>query len=120
MSNPNNVLLWLSRHEMTDDQKADLTEYSRIIHVNMTFPADSRDAVMEIFAKCEEVGATTVAGVFPAHVAVMLMVMAENPRFSHNLMGLLLPVSVPAPAKDGEVRGGGFVHHHWEYHNLQQ
>jgi hypothetical protein len=48
-----------------------------------------------------------VAGVFPAHVAVAISQLGVG-------VPVFVPVSVPAPAAEGETRGGGFVHSHWE------
>jgi hypothetical protein len=104
---------------MTPEQLSDLNNQSfiiceggaEVVSENMTFPARGEAAAEVIMAKAKQVGAEFVAGVFPAHVAVSLReVLGEedNPLF------LLCPVAVPAAAKEGEVRGGGFVHSHWE------
>ena len=136
------AVLWLSRHEMSADQKASLE--ARLAHsyvafdytnVNETFPAQSSDAIPRIAALVEDHKAANpgklaiVAGVFPAHIAAGLArasmfgsnsVMAEAEAWNTGEMPqtisfpIYVPVSVPAPAVEGETRGGGFVHHHWE------
>ena len=108
-------VLWLSRHAMTPEQEQALrNEFDTlelvILQHNMTFPADSVRAVEEIVALAEREQAHVVAGVFPAHVAARFALRAD----AHNFPMLALPVSVPAPAKEGEVRGGGFTFSHWE------
>jgi hypothetical protein len=75
-----------------------------ITQINFTFSAFGEEAANEILELSE--GYDLVAGVFPAHVAVALAARDDAPLIA-------MPVSVPAPAKEGEVRG--FVHHHWEY-----
>ena len=120
-------VLWLSRHEMTAEQSADLEAQIarsrraveiKVIHMNTTFPANGDEAAMMVKTLAHEV--SHVAGVFPAHVAVSLAHLGLDPNGGHNpvIGSLWLPVSVPAPAKDGEVRGGGFAHSHWERFDL--
>lgn len=116
-------ILWLSRHEMTKEQKEGLEKilqnyYGGPVDVtvdsrNMTFPAKGLEAAIEIvdILLYEEIDVVT--GVFPAHVAVHL---AEALRSSSTLF--FVPVAVPSDAKEGEVRGGGFVHSHWECLNI--
>jgi hypothetical protein len=111
-------VLWVSRHEMTEAQREALHETRRvvnypeqvsldIIYINLTLPAPSGDAVKAILAACEDWDTGLVAGVLPAHVAAQWMQMEVQ-------VPLYLPVSVPAPAVEGEVRGGGFTFSHWE------
>ena len=123
-------VLWLSRHEMTGEQMADLRRLLekeglpdnaefRVVWVNMTFPAQSRDAVEQIRSTADREGFNclrdlaqergVIAGVFPAHIAARLA------RSYNALPAVLVPVSVPAPATAGEIRGGGFAHSHWEW-----
>jgi hypothetical protein len=120
-------LLWLSRHEITEDQRSDLLkaveghaylpdcEEVEIIHLNITFPAKSRDAVREIIALIEEHKPQLVSGVFPNHVVLRLSVELDDlQRYAHELVPLLvIPVSVPVQASEGQVRG--FAHSHWEF-----
>lgn len=116
-------VLWLSRHDMTEGQYEDLEKelqkyYGKEIKImkqsrNMTFPARGLEAALQIVDTISNEEIDVVTGVFPAHVAVRL---AEQLRGSSTL--LFVPVSVPAPAQEGEVRGGGFVHSHWECLNL--
>jgi hypothetical protein len=116
---------------MTQDQKADLkdnlSQYYCAVDIqqrNITFPAYSLDAVeavknivadLDLPAGKEAV----VTGVFPAHIAARLAKAREYYRRPENLSDdglsfpLLVPVSVPTDAKDGETRG--FIHHHWEW-----
>lgn len=129
INNPTYVL-WLSRHQMTEDQKNDLAQRLtaldggqkilpsdlEIISKNVTFPAHSQDAVKLIRSLVEDLPVNSskhweykvVTGVFPSHIAARISQM--------NLNGVeyFIPVSVPAPAVEGEERGGGFVHSHWE------
>ena len=115
-------VLFLSRHTMTAEQSTDLVnliirsspgEYTsvEVITENMTFPARAEGASSVIMAKAKEVGAEYIAGVFPAHIAVELY---RDLAFNDNPLYMLCPVSVPAPAVEGETRGAGFVHSHWE------
>lgn len=106
-------ILWLSRHSMTPDQESALrADYQfpvEVVHRNVTFPARSSEAVEQIIALASDEGIKHVAGVFPAHIAAKFAQDADD-RDYH----LLIPVSKPAPAVEGEVRGGGFVFSHWE------
>lgn len=114
-------IIWLSRHAMTDEQREELIRRRRsvfwedtsspmheIVPLNVTLPAYGPDAVRVILDLCDEYGADVVAAVLPAHVAAawMLRDIAD--------VTLYLPVSAPAPAVEGETRGGGFVFSHWE------
>lgn len=114
-------VLWLSRHAMTDEQQAeliarirsdywddDMTPLHEIVQINVTLPAYGFNAVQEILNLCDQYGTRHVAAVLPAHVAAQW---ALNHRREEVLW---LPVSVPAPAVEGETRGGGFVFSHWE------
>ena len=114
----NERILWLSRHALTEEQKETLLIERRMvhwpsavqvefIHLNITLPAFSGDAVQGILDLREDKGADVVSGVLPAHVAAQWMQMEVK-------VPLYLPVSIPAPAVEGETRGGGFVFSHWE------
>ncbi len=118
-----NKIVFFSRHTLTEEQIKGLFELNLptdndvawdpavVLTVNATFPARAEEASAEIMAKAKELGAEYIAGVFPAHVAIELyrdLGVDDNPMF------MLVPVSVPAPAVEGEVRGGGFVYSHWE------
>ena len=120
--------LWLSRHEMTKEQLEDLSHFlapywwvdgqdlESVEHRNVTFPARSPEAVEAITKMVSELvgddeAPLIVCGVFPAHIAGALTRLL-NDGYVQALF--LVPVSVPAPAKEGETRGGGFVHSHWE------
>jgi hypothetical protein len=128
-------VLWLSRHKMTKDQEADLRkelsisalyeeedeppEYN-IVHLNVCFAARSEAAIQDILELCEEHSSHVITGVFPAHVALELYRRIKNvPTPRGELPYILVPVSVPAPAAEGEVRGGGFTHSHWEMFFLE-
>ncbi len=114
-------VLWLSRHEMTEDQQASLIrrlEYSvdpfqpadiTVVSANVVFEARSSVARRQIEELAREHEASVVAGVLPAHIAG-----AFARRQGWQAMQVMVPVAIPAPAKEGEVRGGGFVHSHWE------
>ena len=114
-------VLWLSRHAMTPEQESSLRgeilarelaeEVGEIVHLNLTFPAKGDEAASFISETFKERGFgrdDVLAGVFPAHVAVAL--------WRGTIDNIALPVSAPAPAKEGEVRGGGFTHSHWEWY----
>lgn len=114
-------VLWLSRHQMTPEQESSLREEIRargfaeevneIVHLNLTFPAkgdEAADFIAEIFRENGFGHNDLLSGVFPAHVAVAL--------WRGTVDNICLPVAVPSPAKEGEVRGGGFVHSHWEWY----
>ena len=114
-------VLWLSRHAMTEEQREELIQRRRsvswraattpmheIVHLNVTLPAYGHAAVRAILDLCEEHKADVVAGVLPAHVAACWMLRGIED------VTLYLPVSAPAPAVEGETRGGGFVFSHWE------
>jgi len=126
-------VVWLSRHEMTATQKESLAVMVReyvgstsldptldIVQRNETFPAKSGLAVRRLREIAEEEGLFDArngvkgifAGVLPAHIAARV---ARQDYGGIRLPTFLVPVSVPAPAVEGEVRGGGFVHSHWEY-----
>lgn len=123
-------VLWLSRHAMSAEQLADLETdphmgigfpvgqetQVEVIHHNATYPAVGYEAARQIIEIGASYGANIIAGVFPAHVAVQL---SRRDRWSNVytanvLKSVMVPVSVPAAAVEGEVRGGGFVHSHWE------
>jgi hypothetical protein len=122
---------------MTEEQSSSINEELiqatslDVLHKNITFPAYSDGAVNMIIEMCNEVKDAdwiVVSGVFPAHIAAALA-KARVASASRSLQeeiyhstgempqafpyGVVVPVSVPAPAKDGEVRG--FVHSHWEW-----
>ena len=106
-------ILWLSRHNLTMEQLSALKAESlgndlEVVHLNVTFPALGWEAADMIRDLLQQHGACHVAGVFPAHVACALVACAKD---THTLW---VPVSVPAPAVEGETRGGGFVFSHWE------
>lgn len=109
-------VLWLSRHDMTPEQVRGLQLHHgidgnvEIVKVNMTFPADSYDAALSILNTAREQGFSVIAGVFPAHIAARLALLRR--REVGVLVRVLIPVSVPVPAKDGETRG--FQFSHWE------
>ena len=118
-------ILWISRHAMTDAQREELTrrrpswktrEGIEIVHLNVTLPAYGYEAVRVILDLCREHQAGVVAAVLPAHVAASWMVRGVRtvPRQFGDDVALYLPVSIPAPAVEGETRGGGFVFSHWE------
>ena len=113
-------VLWMSRHKITPEQESSLREeilarelaedVSEIVHLNLTFPAKGDEAATVIAETFREKGFgddDVLVGVFPAHVAVAL--------WHGRICNIALPVSVPAPAKEGEIRGEGFVHSHWEW-----
>jgi hypothetical protein len=112
-------VLWLSRHEMTEDQKADLNqllqsnngcELGEIIHLNHTFAAKGFVAAEEIATLAQQHEVQVVSGVFPAHVAVRIRLSLDS--WIEESPMLVMPVSVPVPAVEGQVRG--FRHSHWE------
>ncbi len=129
-------VLWLSRHEMTESQVADLrgmmegTAYgpmSEVVHLNVTFPSSGLEAAKAIMALAEEHECSVIAGVFPAHVGMRLASLREEWAMYHPTEGvrkaslqlrsrtIAIPVTVPTSAKEGETRGGGFVHDHWAW-----
>ena len=111
-------IIWMSRHSMTDLQLQELRTLTHIqgevINLAPVFPANSTDAVEQIHQlagvmmhkniKC------IVAGVFPAHIAGALARRLPAPWWPR----VYVPVAIPAPALEGETRGGGFIHSHWE------
>lgn len=136
-------VLWLSRHAMTAAQTDDLRatlgcETVEVTPLNITFPARSADALQslnQLVAQHDlyldswgpagknpppaDGGAYgvrgAIAGVMPAHIAAAV----ARARYGNGVNGsisvpVLVPVSVPAPAAEGESRGGGFIHSHWE------
>ena len=121
-------ILWLSRHAMTNEQREQLVSRRQtfswkareasveIVHLNVTLPAYGYEAVRVILDLCKEHEAGVVAAVLPAHVAAAWMVRGVRtvPRQFGDDVALYLPVSIPAPAAEGETRGGGFVFSHWE------
>lgn len=106
-------LLWASRHEMTAEQKSGLAERLgselELVSVNITLPAHSDEAVPVLDSAVRQNECDVLAGVFPAHVAGALA-----RRSGWQKVRAFVPVSVPAPAVEGQVRGGGFSHSHWE------
>lgn len=106
-------VLWLSRHEMTEQQQRALMELLEdsfeVTARNVTFPARATEAAREIISLAKGLEINVIAGVFPAHVAAQLALVASNANVE-----IFIPVAVPAPAKEGEVRGGGFEFSHWE------
>jgi hypothetical protein len=122
MSEPKKVL-WLSRHAMTEEQLEVLghwfDEEITVTQVNAVYSADSEEAVEELVALGKEYDA--LAGVFPGHIAAayaLLRFKQELPEWykpnNREYLPMFVPVSVPAPAKEGEVRGNGFDFSHWE------
>ena len=128
-------ILWLSRHSMTAEQITHLRAKLRadvylaaaegdVTADNVTFPSRSRKALDSLLdlalfyrlygdnyeLQAEEFGA--IAAVLPGHIAA-----AVAPDRLGDLTltcPVYVPVSVPAPAAEGETRGGGVVHSHWE------
>jgi hypothetical protein len=122
---------------MTEEQSSSINDELipatslEVQHHNVTFPAHSEEAVNMILGMCNEVKDAdwiVVSGVFPAHIAAALAKarvasasrsLQEEIYYSTGEMpkefpyGVIVPVSVPAPALAGEVRG--FVHSHWEW-----
>jgi hypothetical protein len=112
-------VLWLSRHEMTEEQRTDLNqliqsnndcELGEIVHLNHTFAAKGFEAAEEIATLAQQHEVQVVSGVFPAHVVVHIRLSLD--RWIEESPMLVLPVSVPVPAVEGQVRG--FRHSHWE------
>lgn len=107
------TILWCSRHAMTEQQYRDLHIDEEVVSVNLTYPADAYEAAAMILAGADDLGAKTITGVFPAHVAIALIDLIRERKDGET--ELVVPVSEPAKAVEGEVRGNGFVHSHWEY-----
>lgn len=111
-------IIWFSRHDLTPQQRDDLAIKLgltiEVTSVNMTYPADGYKAASDIFDYAFVRGASAIAGVFPAHVALQLQWRLQALGRSEVLA---IPVSMPAPAVAGETRNGGFVHSHWELFN---
>lgn len=131
-------VLWLSRHALGPEQLADLLieinsgrrgsvpliEELEVVAINATYPARSAEALAHLNALVAEHGLFaasnggvkgSIAAVLPGHIAARVRdARYENGRNGHLPVAVWLPVSVPAPAKDGESRGGGFAHSHWE------
>ncbi|MDR2092301.1 MAG: hypothetical protein LBP58_03140 [Azoarcus sp.] len=123
-------VIFLSRHPMTREQISGLQAArslpdGRVVAAapppavecrNVTFPASGEDAARQIAALAIAEPDTLVCGVFPAHVAaqIALKLAARRATF-HAAPCVGIPVAVPAPAVEGENRGGGFVHDHWEW-----
>jgi hypothetical protein len=77
------------------------------------FAARGYEAAQYLIEYARRLGDTTlVCSVMPAHVAAAYAALTAQERHAPSIV---LPVAVPAPAKEGEVRGGGFVHSHWEF-----
>jgi hypothetical protein len=103
-------VLWLSRHEMSDEQKDDIAHIiggAELVTMNVTYPAHSDDAVAEITALARARNCRWVCGVFPAHIAA-----AFARRQGWQALRVLVPVSIPVAAVEGQARG--FTHSHWE------
>lgn len=121
-------VLWLSRHQLSADQVADLSVTLgftvEVTTVNMTFPARSADAVRAIVEASK--GFDIVCGVFPAHIAAAMQRESAYPvgemamlhsgidltRPMSTALHAWTPVSMPVFAEDGTPRG--FNHSHWE------
>lgn len=123
-------LLWVSRHPMTEDQKAGLPmdlQGLEIVHVNQTWVATDEAnvdigrnlAIWSELANMAEVGSGewTATGVFPP-VALEALAEAANPWFDGDprleRVILMTPVSRQAP----ELRASAdaaipFVHQRW-------
>jgi hypothetical protein len=114
---------------MTAEQLGDLKKcFSRmenvefnISSINSLFPADGNEAAEQIIKMIPKKvfgvqSREVVCGVFPAHVALSLVRMRNYKLYTGPSFDVLIPVNIPAPAVEGEVRGGGFIHHHWEFH----
>ena len=121
---------------MTDEQRGSLKDklepgdymwisVDDVIHLNVTFEAESWKALEQIRMLCKKhLGSKDyrhiVLGVFPAHIAAAVVQQWHGPDSLENIqfwdrVCLGIPVAIPAPAKEGEIRGGGFVHSHWEF-----
>lgn len=115
-------IIWVSRHTMTAEQYFALKNlvldtspgYSEIEveSMNLTLPETSPEACVLLASLAHERGAE-VAAVLPAHIAARWTAGRWSGRGVAKPR-LYLPVSVPASAKEGEVRGGGFTFSHWE------
>ena len=102
--------LWLSRHDMSAEQKDDIAEAIggvEVVTMNVTYPAHSDDAVAEITALARARNCRVVLGVFPAHIAA-----AFARRQGWQALRVFVPVSVPVAATESQARG--FTHSHWE------
>jgi len=114
-------VLWLSRHTMTTEQRASLFTLigndADVITVNLTFANDGRFAAQQICDVALARQCYIITGVMPAHVAVRLVecLDALNGESGARRLSYCCPVSVASPAVEGEVRGGGFTHDHWEW-----
>ena len=120
-------ILWLSRHQMTAAQLADLrgvltrdfftgASMAPVETMNLTLPAHSEAALDELVALarthqlCDQWDAQDggcIAAVLPAHIAAA--VARDRLKSTRLACPVYVPVSVPAPAVDGETRGGGFL-----------
>lgn len=114
------TMLWLSRHEMTAEQRITLPHGAEVIHLNVTYPALGSEAASMIRQLAKDHSVNYVSGVFPAHIVAALMRQCIGPAADYESyvpkgMYILIPVSVPSPAREGEVRGGGFIHSHFEW-----
>ncbi len=118
-------ILWLSRHPITEVQKADLIESIKgsyqnqfspgeapsvfeVVEINFTFASEGEAAAKQIQELCRDYQATAVSGVIPAHVAVEAY---RSWEYYRTYQGYL-PVPKPAFATDGEVRA--YEHSHFE------
>ena len=101
-----------------------------VVMENITFPSDGAKAAMLAQKMALANKCMVLTGVFPAHVAGALVHLSRDKtliypdgeplmhRDGYRMDGcspscVYVPVAVPAPAKVGEVRGGGFTHHSW-------
>jgi len=106
---------------MTPAQRADLFSLvgneGHVITINMTFLNDGKSAALQICDAAQANHCNIITGVMPAHVAVHLVRRIDvlnDGKWGAQRVSYYSPVSVAAPAVEGEVRGGGFVHDHWE------
>jgi len=114
-------ILWLSRHGMTPAQQADLFSLvgndADVITINMTFLNDGKSAAQQVCDAAQTNHCYVITGVMPAHVAVHLVRRIDElneGKWGAQRLSYFCPVSVASPAVEGEVRGGGFTHDHWE------
>jgi hypothetical protein len=79
-----------------------------VVHLNVTYPAYSDEAVAAISTLAAEHEARAVCAVFPAHIAA-----AFARRKGWQALRVFVPVNAPQQATDdGKPRP--FVHSHWE------
>lgn len=120
------IVLWVSRHEMSQEQKEDFYIEIQKAHagkfsapaprkvtfkqVNLVLPADGPQAVEYLIQQAKWHGASWISGVFPANVAVAVTRRRER-HCDIPFMGRL-PVAVPAAAVEGQARA--YNHSHFE------